>query len=190
MNNTANSSHAHQAFSFIGLPLEPDDQFDAEQLGQPLSGLPLSQSGAIPPRLATPTENYAIYQMRPQLTMCTNSTASTSSSDSSSLSQARVSFKRNRSKHARRSNPTSSDMAIPPLPNAKSRQGSTLINPARRCTTCDTTETPQWRSGPHGPCTLCNVCGLLFAKKETKTRSYLLRREFGPGPPCKAASMP
>ncbi|CAL5024293.1 unnamed protein product [Urochloa decumbens] len=32
----------------------------------------------------------------------------------------------------------------------------------RRCTHCDSTETPQWRAGPAGPGTLCNACGIRY----------------------------
>ncbi|CAL4971705.1 unnamed protein product [Urochloa decumbens] len=32
----------------------------------------------------------------------------------------------------------------------------------RRCTHCDSTETPQWRAGPDGPGTLCNACGIRY----------------------------
>lgn len=30
----------------------------------------------------------------------------------------------------------------------------------RRCHSCHTTETPEWRRGPDGARTLCNACGL------------------------------
>ncbi|KAJ0040387.1 hypothetical protein Pint_27396 [Pistacia integerrima] len=32
----------------------------------------------------------------------------------------------------------------------------------RRCSHCETTETPQWRIGPLGPKTLCNACGVRY----------------------------
>lgn len=32
----------------------------------------------------------------------------------------------------------------------------------RKCTHCETTETPQWREGPLGPKTLCNACGVRY----------------------------
>ncbi|XP_010414542.1 PREDICTED: putative GATA transcription factor 13 isoform X1 [Camelina sativa] len=35
-------------------------------------------------------------------------------------------------------------------------------SPARKCTHCETTRTPQWREGPRGPKTLCNACGVRF----------------------------
>ncbi|KAI7886185.1 hypothetical protein K492DRAFT_203504 [Lichtheimia hyalospora FSU 10163] len=34
----------------------------------------------------------------------------------------------------------------------------------RRCHSCHTTETPEWRRGPDGARTLCNACGLHYAK--------------------------
>jgi hypothetical protein len=46
------------------------------------------------------------------------------------------------------------------------------------CEFCHVEETPKWREGPHGPRTLCNVCGLIYAKREERARSFLLEREF------------
>uniref|UniRef100_A0A6T6AV47 GATA-type domain-containing protein n=1 Tax=Compsopogon caeruleus TaxID=31354 RepID=A0A6T6AV47_9RHOD len=38
-------------------------------------------------------------------------------------------------------------------------------NPERlRCSNCNKTETPLWRSGPEGPKTLCNACGVRWKK--------------------------
>lgn len=34
---------------------------------------------------------------------------------------------------------------------------NTVHNDKRMCMWCSTSETPQWRKGPHGPWTLCNV---------------------------------
>ncbi|KAJ3215851.1 hypothetical protein HDU67_010271 [Dinochytrium kinnereticum] len=33
-----------------------------------------------------------------------------------------------------------------------------------RCQSCQATQTPEWRRGPHGRRTLCNACGLTYAK--------------------------
>lgn len=51
-------------------------------------------------------------------------------------------------------------------------QGNILVSPQQnqtsgpvlRCSTCQTTTTPEWRRGPSGPRTLCNACGLAWAK--------------------------
>ncbi|KAK2656301.1 hypothetical protein Ddye_009353 [Dipteronia dyeriana] len=32
----------------------------------------------------------------------------------------------------------------------------------RKCSHCETTETPQWRTGQNGPKTLCNACGVRY----------------------------
>jgi len=32
----------------------------------------------------------------------------------------------------------------------------------RRCSHCESTNTPQWRNGPLGPKTLCNACGVRY----------------------------
>ena len=33
------------------------------------------------------------------------------------------------------------------------------------CSNCETTVTPEWRSGPDGPRTLCNACGIQYRKR-------------------------
>ncbi|KAJ7194150.1 hypothetical protein GGX14DRAFT_586965, partial [Mycena pura] len=35
---------------------------------------------------------------------------------------------------------------------------------ARKCHSCQTRETPEWRRGPDGVRTLCNACGLQYVK--------------------------
>ncbi|CAM8930074.1 unnamed protein product [Rhodiola kirilowii] len=37
-----------------------------------------------------------------------------------------------------------------------------LLEPERKCTHCETTKTPQWRTGPTGRKTLCNACGVRY----------------------------
>jgi len=36
----------------------------------------------------------------------------------------------------------------------------------KQCTSCGTSTTPEWRSGPTGPKTLCNACGLQYSKAQ------------------------
>ncbi|ORY56903.1 uncharacterized protein BCR38DRAFT_414219 [Pseudomassariella vexata] len=38
------------------------------------------------------------------------------------------------------------------------------------CLKCNRSQTPEWRRGPDGPGTLCNVCGLVFAKRESRMK--------------------
>ncbi|RKO96988.1 hypothetical protein CAUPRSCDRAFT_7195, partial [Caulochytrium protostelioides] len=33
------------------------------------------------------------------------------------------------------------------------------------CQSCGTTQSSEWRKGPHGPKTLCNACGLIYSKR-------------------------
>ncbi|KAI9281888.1 hypothetical protein BY458DRAFT_552661 [Sporodiniella umbellata] len=34
----------------------------------------------------------------------------------------------------------------------------------KKCHSCHSSETPEWRKGPFGPRTLCNACGLIWSK--------------------------
>lgn len=38
----------------------------------------------------------------------------------------------------------------------------------RSCTTCGTTKTPEWRTGPNREISLCNACGLNYRKNKKK----------------------
>ncbi|KAF7965888.1 hypothetical protein HWV62_41008 [Athelia sp. TMB] len=38
----------------------------------------------------------------------------------------------------------------------------------QRCTSCKTTQSPEWRKGPSGKKELCNACGLRFARSRAK----------------------
>ncbi|KAJ3106514.1 hypothetical protein HDU97_006107 [Phlyctochytrium planicorne] len=44
------------------------------------------------------------------------------------------------------------------------RRRSRKSEAATRCQSCQATQTPEWRRGPHGRRTLCNACGLTYAK--------------------------
>ena len=59
------------------------------------------------------------------------------------------------------------------LAGARARAGAnTGTRPTfNGCVQCAVSDSPQWRSGPAGPLTLCNVCGLLFAKRESQSQS-------------------
>ncbi|KAI8976754.1 hypothetical protein BDB01DRAFT_304860 [Pilobolus umbonatus] len=67
------------------------------------------------------------------------------------------------------------------IPNASNiSTGSLTLNTTRqrkrgkravfqgRCYSCNISETPEWRRGPHGARTLCNACGLHYAKLAKK----------------------
>ncbi|KAJ3094568.1 hypothetical protein HDU97_007898 [Phlyctochytrium planicorne] len=40
----------------------------------------------------------------------------------------------------------------------------------QKCTSCQSSDTPEWRRGPAGPRTLCNACGLIYAKIKNLNR--------------------
>uniref|UniRef100_A0A2N9G259 GATA-type domain-containing protein n=1 Tax=Fagus sylvatica TaxID=28930 RepID=A0A2N9G259_FAGSY len=42
------------------------------------------------------------------------------------------------------------------------KKGLKVNEGVRRCSHCETEDTPQWREGPLGPKTLCNACGVRF----------------------------
>ncbi|KAG6783441.1 hypothetical protein POTOM_012889 [Populus tomentosa] len=49
----------------------------------------------------------------------------------------------------------------------------TFIDHNKRCSnrSCNTDDTPMWRTGPLGPKTLCNACGIKYRKEEEKRRA-------------------
>lgn len=48
----------------------------------------------------------------------------------------------------------------------------------RRCTECQSTDTPQWRRGPQGMGTLCNACGLKYIHLHNRDKKNARRREL------------
>ncbi|CAH9109900.1 unnamed protein product [Cuscuta europaea] len=54
------------------------------------------------------------------------------------------------SKRRRKSSPT------------KKKKAKKKRKTGRKCSHCETAETPQWRRGPMGPNTLCNACGVRY----------------------------
>jgi len=57
---------------------------------------------------------------------------------------------------------TITETAVP----QKRKKGRNSVDPKKEliCEHCQTTTTPEWRTGPSGPKTLCNRCGLRYAK--------------------------
>ncbi|KAJ7814280.1 GATA zinc finger-domain-containing protein [Mycena olivaceomarginata] len=39
-----------------------------------------------------------------------------------------------------------------------------------RCSSCNATQSPEWRKGPRGNKELCNACGLRYARAQAKTQ--------------------
>ncbi|KAJ9416454.1 hypothetical protein QL093DRAFT_2436551 [Fusarium oxysporum] len=86
---------------------------------------------------------------------------------------------RSKHKHHSTTRRSPSRQATISCPCAREHKAPKAPDHTRSCEFCHVTETPKWRSGPSGRRTLCNVCGLLYAKREEKARSFLLEREFG-----------
>ncbi|KIL87387.1 hypothetical protein FAVG1_09093 [Fusarium avenaceum] len=84
------------------------------------------------------------------------------------------------SKHRRSKQHKSSSLkATPSCASSKQRLcGLKLNDSTPSCEFCHVEQTPKWREGPQGPRSLCNVCGLIYAKREEKARSFLMAREF------------
>ncbi|KAG9128053.1 hypothetical protein FRC07_005640 [Ceratobasidium sp. 392] len=64
-----------------------------------------------------------------------------------------------------------SDVALPASEGSfsgPSTSAAPAAQPARECSVCHRTDSPQWRKGPNGPNTLCNSCGLAWARTQRK----------------------
>lgn len=65
-----------------------------------------------------------------------------------------------------------------PIQRPRPQSISYFESPGKRCLTCGTSKSPEWRKGPDGNKSLCNACGLRFSrnasrqkKKEEKARN-------------------
>ncbi|KAH8117744.1 hypothetical protein DFH11DRAFT_1850561 [Phellopilus nigrolimitatus] len=55
------------------------------------------------------------------------------------------------------------------------RSGDLLVGVVR-CSSCQTTHSPEWRKGPSGKKDLCNACGLRFARSRAKKEGVTARK--------------
>lgn len=60
-----------------------------------------------------------------------------------------------------------------------------MNKPTKSCLRCGTTQTPEWRRGPHGVRTLCNACGLYHAKLVKRKGPVLAAQEILHSKVCK-----
>jgi hypothetical protein len=175
-------SHTGQRNYFIiaRSTIQQDDQQsyeDPEQFGEPLCDVPLFQTTAIPSSLTSKPDGRNTYEVQLHFEPRIGSR----SSKSSRLHTERPRLKRkHRSDRSCFSERSVSGRGTIYLRQAKSEaaKGSTSYF---SCTFCDETDTPMWREGPEGPRTLCNVCGLIYAKRESRGKSMLLPREYSRG---------
>ena len=150
------------------------DQQILEDFGEPLCNVPLFQTSDIPSSLKDSGKTYEVQlHIKPY--------SESRKPQKLHAERPKISLKRkhnnNRSCFSERS--TSGRETIYSL-HAKSEpaKGS---KPQPSCTFCNETDTPMWRKGPEGPGTLCNVCGLIYAKRESKGKSLMLSREYSRG---------
>lgn len=152
---------------------------DPEQFGEPLYNVPLFQTAAIPSSLTSKPNDRNTYEV--QLHFEQRSQSRSSKSRRLHDERPRISLKRkhNNSRSCFSDKSTSGRETIYSL-HAKS-EPTKSSNSGFACTFCNETDTPVWREGPAGPHTLCNVCGLIYAKRESRGKSLMLTRQYSRG---------
>ncbi|CCT74804.1 uncharacterized protein FFB20_02171 [Fusarium fujikuroi] len=170
------------------LATEQDDfQFDPERFGRPLCEVPLFQTATIPSTLAkdhNPAFKSSLKIMPCQYARSIETVEPELLEPPRKSSSSKRKYKspegwRSTHKHHSTMRRSPSRQATISCHCAREHKTHKAPDHTRSCEFCHVTETPKWRSGPSGRRTLCNVCGLLYAKREEKARSFLLEREFG-----------
>ncbi|KAF5551660.1 GATA zinc finger domain-containing protein [Fusarium mexicanum] len=161
--------------------------FDPERFGRPLCEVALFQTATISSTLAK--DQKPAYKPSFKIMSCQYA-RSVEAADPELLEPPRKSSsskpkykspegRRSKHKHHSTTRRSPSRQATISCPCAREHKAPKAPDHIRSCEFCHVTETPKWRSGPSGRRTLCNVCGLVYAKREEKARSFLLEREFG-----------
>ncbi|RBQ79912.1 hypothetical protein FVER14953_08570 [Fusarium verticillioides] len=169
---------------------QDDFQFDSERFGRPLCEVPLFQTATIPSTLAKDHKPAAFkpsFSIMPcQYARSIETAEPGPEPPRKSSSGSKRKYKslgtegwRSKHKHHSTTRRSPSRQATISCPCVREHKAPKASDHTRSCEFCHVTETPKWRSGPSGRRTLCNVCGLLYAKREEKARSFLLEREFG-----------
>ncbi|KAF0470738.1 gata transcription [Gigaspora margarita] len=83
--------------------------------------------------------------------------------------------------------PTSQPQSIPnqtasftQFTPSSQRRSNTTINGTKKCESCHTSSSPEWRRGPTGHKTLCNACGLRYSRtiaREIRKREQAQREQ-------------
>ncbi|KAH7174379.1 uncharacterized protein B0J16DRAFT_181706 [Fusarium flagelliforme] len=135
---------------------------DVQHTGRPLCEVVLFQNTAVPSILATkPESNRDQLKAGSRASSLRSAAASARSIRSSTRASMRDTYEARTWRNRLRRNSRS----------------PRFFEPSPCCTSCFTKETPMWREGPFGSHTLCNVCGLLFAKRESRGRSLHVQRD-------------
>ncbi|EXK84394.1 hypothetical protein FOQG_11432 [Fusarium oxysporum f. sp. raphani 54005] len=138
---------------------------DVQRNGLPLCEVALFQNAAIPSPLAAKPERDTHLQLKV-------------ASRTSSLRSPAASARSIRSRSTKASLKDTYEARTWRNRLRRHSKSPRLHEPTPCCTSCFIKETPMWREGPFGSHTLCNVCGLLYAKREARSRSFLLRRDI------------
>ncbi|KAG5660028.1 hypothetical protein KAF25_003550 [Fusarium avenaceum] len=171
------------------------DLEDIERFGRPLSEVPLFRSRLIPSTLAEQSEDRKMsdlsFSILPSSYVRSDHSAELgldafppSNSPISTWKHQKEPRLKNSStsKHRRpkphRSSSRKATLSCACCPSKQRLCGLKLDDSTLSCEFCHVEETPKWREGPNGPRSLCNVCGLIYAKREERARSFLLVREF------------
>ncbi|WZH49679.1 GATA-type domain-containing protein [Fusarium acuminatum] len=168
---------------------------DIERFGRPLCEVPLFRSRLIPSTLAEQPEDRKMsdlsFSIFPSSYVRSDHSAELGHDELPPPASA-ISMRKHQneprlkssssSKHRRprphKSSSRKATVSCTCCPNKQRLCGLKLNDSTLSCEFCHVEETPKWREGPHGPRTLCNVCGLIYAKREERARSFLLAREF------------
>ncbi|RKK96771.1 hypothetical protein BFJ71_g7725 [Fusarium oxysporum] len=138
---------------------------DVQRNGLPLCEVALFQNAAIPSPLAAKPERDTHLQFK-------------AASRTSSLRSPAASARSIRSRSTKASLKDTYEARTWRNRLRRHSKSPRLHEPTPCCTSCFIKETPMWREGPFGSHTLCNVCGLLYAKREARSRSFLLQRDI------------
>ncbi|RBR05573.1 hypothetical protein FVER53590_25038 [Fusarium verticillioides] len=138
----------------------------SECVGHPLGNVSVFQTSAIASALTSETESPKCH---------TNAPCHVHGDQGLSHSMLHTDKAINKSESRGVSHKRPRRQSHPPKPQHHQRQDLRLweVNPSqlvnnKSCTSCQTEETPRWRTGPAGPRTLCNFCGLIYAKRQQK----------------------
>ncbi|RGP77211.1 gata zinc finger domain-containing 10 [Fusarium longipes] len=150
---------------------------DPEQFGEPLCDIPLFQTKAIPSSLISKPDNLNTLEVPLHFKPPTASRPSKSPKLRNERPRLKRKHHSGRSYVSERSN---SGRETTYSRYAKSEPAKSSRSDLS-CTICNETDTPMWREGPEGPQTLCNVCGLIYAKRESRGKSLMLSRGYSRG---------
>ncbi|OBS24577.1 hypothetical protein FPOA_05119 [Fusarium poae] len=177
-----NKPRSHQNYFIITRSAtQQDDQHshqDPEQFGEPLYDVPLFQTNAISSNLIAKPDSRNTYGV--QLHFEPRTQRPSPNPPRLHTERRRQSLKRNHVSRSCFSEESASGQETVYSRHAKSEPAK-ASGSCRSCTFCNETDTPRWRQGPEGRRTLCNVCGLIYAKRQSRGKSLIVPRGHSRG---------